>query len=72
MRELAIRNVATEMRIRGALTEPFEPRVIRMEILYDRNQHPISPAHEPGSMKKNQVCLIASSTIYKYDYIPAQ
>ena len=35
MRKLVIRNVATEMRVRGALPEPFEAREIRMEILYN-------------------------------------
>ena len=33
MRELVVRNVATEMGVRGALAEPFEAREIRMEVL---------------------------------------
>ena len=42
MRELAVRNIATEMGICGALAEPLETWEPRMEILHGRNRHPIS------------------------------
>ena len=45
MRELVIRNIATEMGVRGALAEPFEAWKVRVEILQSgRDQGiPISP-----------------------------
>ena len=44
MRELVVRNVATEMGICGALAETLEAREIRMEILHGRKQPVISPS----------------------------
>lgn len=38
MRELVIRDITTEMGIRGALPEAFEAGVIGMEILQGRKQ----------------------------------
>lgn len=52
MRELVIRDITTEMGIRGALPEAFEPGVIGMEILQDRNQNTpsvYSPLKEEGN-----------------------
>ena len=43
MRELVVRNFATEMGICGALAEPLEAWETRMEILHRRDQHLISP-----------------------------
>ena len=44
MRELVVRNVATEMGVRGALAEAFEAREIRVEILQSAvTGIPISP-----------------------------
>ena len=42
MREQVVRNFATEMGIRGALTKLLEARETRVEILHGRGQHPIS------------------------------
>lgn len=43
MRELIVRDVATEVGICGSLAEPFEAWKIRMKILRGRDQHLISP-----------------------------